>query len=194
MTDTTMPPRPRSWAGFDLAARATNDPLVMGIVNVTPDSFSDGGQCHDPAAGIAHGIDLAQAGADILDVGGESTRPGSDTVAIQEEIARVVPVIEGLRAALPDIAISIDTRKGAVMRAAASAGATIINDVAALTFGDDALSTAAELGLPVVLMHAKGDPKTMQENPVYADVNREVAEFLAERVVACVQAGINPGA
>ncbi len=180
---------PRHWAGIELTPERL--PLVMGIVNVTPDSFSDGGQWQDPNVAIDHAMALVAEGADILDVGGESTRPGSDAVALDDELARVVPVIEGI-AARTTTPISIDTRKAAVMRAAIEAGATIVNDVSALTFDPDALATIADHDCPIVLMHAKGDPKTMQDDPVYDDVCREVAEFLAARVVAAVQAGVAP--
>ncbi len=159
----------------------------MGIVNVTPDSFSDGGQYDTAAAGIAHGLRLAEAGADILDVGGESTRPGSDTVSVEDELRRVIPVIEGLRAKT-DKLISIDTRKAEVMRRAAEAGADILNDVSALTHDPRSLEVAAESGLPVMLMHAQGDPKTMNENPQYSDVVLDVFDFLEQRIRACIAA------
>ncbi len=175
--------RPRL-AGLDLAR-----PRIMGIVNVTPDSFSDGGSLASVQAAIDHGLRLAEEGADILDIGGESTRPGSDTVPVEEELRRVLPVLEGLRART-DARISVDTRKARVMREAAMAGADILNDVSALTHDPDALETAAESGLPVMLMHAQGDPKTMNDNPVYDDVVLDVFDFLERRVDACVAAGI----
>lgn len=162
---------------------------VMGIVNVTPDSFSDGG-AHDSAeAAIAHALQLVAEGADILDIGGESTRPGADEVGIDEELRRVIPVIEALagQVALP---ISIDTSKPEVMRAAVAAGAGIINDVYALRRAG-ALQAAAELGVPVVLMHMQGEPRTMQAAPDYHDVVGEVHRFLAERIFDCEMAGID---
>ncbi len=183
MFDRILTPRPRL-AGLDLTR-----PRIMGIVNVTPDSFSDGGR-HDAAdAAIAHALRLADEGADILDIGGESTRPGSDAVALDEELRRVLPVIEGLRAKT-DKLISIDTRKAEVMRRAAEAGADILNDVSALTHDPEALEVAAETGLPVMLMHAQGDPKTMNDNPVYDDVALDVFDFLERRIHACEAVGI----
>ncbi|MEM8986755.1 MAG: dihydropteroate synthase [Pseudomonadota bacterium] len=165
-------------------------PRVMGVVNVTPDSFSDGGAFFQADKAVAHGLALAAAGADFLDVGGESTRPGADDVPEAQEIDRVVPVIEGLVAAgAPPV--SIDTRKPAVMRAAAAAGARILNDVSALTYADDSCSTAADLGLPVILMHAQGAPKTMQDAPRYDDVVSEVVAFLEARRAAAVAAGVD---
>jgi dihydropteroate synthase len=172
-----------------LAGLSLDRPRLMGIVNVTPDSFSDGGQHDGTAAAIAHGLRLAEEGADILDIGGESTRPGSDAVAVDDEIRRVIPVIEGLRART-DALISIDTRKAEVMRRAAAAGADILNDVSALTHDPRSLEVAAESGLPVMLMHAQGDPKTMNDNPQYGDVVLDVFDFLEQRIRACVAAGI----
>jgi dihydropteroate synthase len=161
----------------------------MGVVNVTPDSFSDGGLLAGPEDAIAHALGLAREGADILDIGGESTRPDSDPVSEDEEAARVLPVIEGLKDAGP--LISVDTRKSAIMKKAASAGAHILNDVSALTHDPNSLKVAAESGLPVVLMHAQGDPKTMQEDPVYANVLLEVYDTLSARIAACDAAGID---
>ncbi len=161
---------------------------VMGIVNVTPDSFSDGGAHDTTEAAIAHGLRLAEEGADILDIGGESTRPGSDEVPVEEELRRVVPVIEALsaRTGLP---ISIDTSKPEVMRTAVAAGAGMINDVFGLR-REGALAAAAELRVPVVLMHMQGEPRTMQAAPQYDDVVGEVHRFLAERIFAAEMAGI----
>src|SRR5690606_22815918 len=150
-------------------------PRVMGIVNVTPDSFSDGGAHFDLEAAVAHGLALAEEGADILDVGGESTRPGSDGVPVEEELRRVVPVIERL-AAETGLPVSIDTSRPEVMRAAVKAGAGMINDVYALR-REGALDAAAELGVPVVLMHMLGEPRSMQESPQYDDVVGEVHRF-----------------
>ena len=164
-------------------------PRVMGIVNITPDSFSDGGAHFDLEAAVAHGLALAREGADILDVGGESTRPGSDEVPVEEELRRTVPVIERL-AKETGLPISIDTSKPEVMRAAVQAGAGMINDVYALR-REGALDVAAELGVPVVLMHMLGEPRSMQESPGYDDVVGEVHRFLAERIFAAEMAGID---
>ncbi|MFO7340237.1 MAG: dihydropteroate synthase [Lysobacteraceae bacterium] len=161
---------------------------VMGIVNVTPDSFSDGGLHASVDAAVAHGLRLAEEGADILDVGGESTRPGAAEVPVEEELRRVVPVIERL-ARQTSVPISVDTCKPEVMRAAVEAGAGMINDVCALR-REGALDTAAALGVPVVLMHMRGEPRTMQDDPRYDDVVAEVHRFLAERVFAAELAGI----
>lgn len=162
---------------------------VMGIVNVTPDSFSDGGAHDTSAAAIAHGLKLVEEGADVLDIGGESTRPGADEVSIDEELRRVIPVIEAL-AAQVNVPISIDTSKPEVMRAAVAAGAGMINDVYALR-REGALDEAASLGVPVVLMHMLGEPRTMQQSPDYDDVVGEVHRFLAERIFSCEIAGID---
>jgi len=164
---------------------------VMGIVNVTPDSFSDGGQLASVEAAVAHGLRLIEQGADVLDIGGESTRPGAEPVAEGEEIARVSPVIEGLRARW-DGPISIDTMKPAVARAAVAAGATMWNDVTALGFAPDSLTTAAALGCDVVLMHMQGEPRTMQVAPNYDDVVAEVADWLTVRAEAAIAAGVAP--
>ena len=163
-------------------------PQVMGIVNVTPDSFSDGGAHADVESAVAHGLRLAAEGADLLDVGGESTRPGAAAVTLEDEIARVVPVIERLvrETSLP---VSVDTSKPAVMRAAVAAGAGMINDVRALR-AEGALDAAAALGVPVVLMHMLGEPRTMQDAPDYDDVVADVHRFLAERIFAAEMAGI----
>ncbi|HEY5850694.1 MAG TPA: dihydropteroate synthase [Lysobacter sp.] len=163
-------------------------PRVMGIVNVTPDSFSDGGAHDTLEAAVAHGLQLAQEGADILDIGGESTRPGADEVSLEEELRRTIPVIERLsrETTLP---ISIDTSKPEVMRAAVQAGAGMINDVYALR-REGALDTAAGLRVPVVLMHMQGEPRSMQQSPQYDDVVAEVHRFLAERIFAAEMAGI----
>jgi dihydropteroate synthase len=172
-----------------IAGVTLDRPRIMGVVNVTPDSFSDGGRFLDPEAAIAHGLQLEAEGADILDVGGESTRPGAEPVSLEEECRRVLPVVEALarRAGAP---VSIDTRNGEVMRRAAGAGARIINDVSALTHDAAGLAIAAKTGLPVVLMHAQGDPRTMQANPVYDDVVLDVYDMLEARIAACEAAGI----
>jgi dihydropteroate synthase len=172
-----------------LAGLSMDRPRIMGIVNVTPNSFSDGGRLSTVEAAIDRACELVEQGADILDIGGESTRPGSDPVPLDEELRRVVPVIEGLRGKT-DARISIDTRKAEVMRRAAKAGADILNDVSALSHDPGALAAAAETGLPVVLMHAQGDPKTMQDNPRYDNVLLDVFDYLASRIAACRGAGI----
>lgn len=164
-------------------------PLVMGVVNVTPDSFSDGGRFLGHDAALAHARRLIADGADILDIGGESTRPGAEPVSEADEIARVVPLIAAIRAesALP---ISIDTMKPAVARAAVAAGATIWNDVAALRFSPDAPAVAAGLGVDIILMHMLGEPRTMQAAPRYDDVVGEVEAFLLERAETAMAAGV----
>jgi len=159
----------------------------MGIVNVTPDSFSDGGHFYAPQQAIEHGLRLVEAGADMLDIGGESTRPGAATVSEAEELARVLPVLEGLLAC--KVALSIDTQKPAVMRAALVAGADMINDVNALQ-APGALAVLAQSNAAVCLMHKQGDPQNMQQLPLYHDVVQEVKAFLQARVQAAVAAGI----
>ncbi|MGY0504570.1 dihydropteroate synthase [Luteimonas sp. e5] len=161
---------------------------VMGIVNVTPDSFSDGGVHDSLQAALEHALRLVEEGADILDIGGESTRPGAGEVPLEEELGRVIPLIEAL-APQVSVPISIDTSKPEVMRAAVVAGAGMINDVYALR-REGALQAAAELGVPVVLMHMLGEPRSMQDDPRYDDVLAEVHRFLAERIFACEMAGI----
>jgi len=164
--------------------------FVMGILNVTPDSFSDGGLFDDPAGAVARSQELVRNGADILDIGGESTRPGSDAVTADEEIARTVPVIEALIAGGLDVPISIDTRKAAVADAACAAGAVIVNDVSAGEDDPDMFGVAAAAGAAMVLMHKKGDPKTMQNDPSYFDVVAEVSDALDERLELARAAGI----
>lgn len=161
----------------------------MGVLNVTPDSFSDGGSFPDCTAAVAHALSLVRDGADIIDVGGESTRPGALAVDLDEELRRVVPVIRALRAQ-SDVLISIDTSKAEVAREAVAAGADIINDVSAL-LGDPSMpDVAAQSGAGVVLMHMRGDPRTMQQSPHYTDVVAEVAEFLGQRMEALVRCGM----
>ena len=162
---------------------------LMGVVNVTPDSFSDGGLYLDPEAAIAHGRELAEAGAEILDVGGESTRPGAEPVGEEEELRRVVPVIRGLAGS--GRRLSVDTSKAPVAAAALDAGAEIVNDVTALRGDPEMASLCAERGATVVLMHMLGEPRTMQQDPRYDDVVTEVKAFLAERLEAAVTAGID---
>ena len=182
---------------FDIAPRldcagrllVLDRPRVMGIVNVTPDSFSDGGAHASVEAAVAHALRLAEEGADVLDIGGESTRPGAAEVPVDEELARVIPVIERLAQAT-SLPISIDTSKPAVMRAAVAAGAGMINDVYALR-REGALDVAASLRVPVVLMHMQGEPRAMQDAPDYDDVVADVHRFLAERIFSAEMAGID---
>ncbi len=163
------------------------NPKLMGVVNVTPDSFSDGGLFLDAEAATAHGRELADQGAEILDIGGESTRPGAEGVGAEEELARIEPVVAGLAEAAT---VSIDTSKAVVAEAALDAGAAIVNDVTALRHDPEIAPLCAERGASLVLMHMQGDPRTMQENPVYGDVVDDVKAFLAERLEAAVGAGV----
>lgn len=179
---------PRRWEARGRTIIGDDVPKVMGIVNVTPDSFSDGGRWAATDAAIAHGLKLAEEGADILDVGGESTRPGADVVPVDEELRRVIPVVEAL-ARQVDVPISIDTTKPDVARRAIDAGAVIINDVSALR-EPGMVEVAAATGAGVALMHMRGDPRTMQDNPVYNDVVAEVRAHLAERVAWCEARGV----
>jgi dihydropteroate synthase len=172
----------------DFAGLAMGRPKLMGIVNVTPDSFSDGGLLKVADEAIVHGARLVEEGAHIVDIGGESTRPGSDAVPEAVELDRILPVIATL--AGQGHCVSVDTRKAPVMMKAVAAGAAIINDVSALSFDPVGLATAARLARPVILMHAKGDPKTMQDNPTYDDVALDVFDMLADRVAQCEKAGI----
>jgi dihydropteroate synthase len=164
-------------------------PVVMGVLNVTPDSFSDGGQFATLDRALQQARKMLDDGAAILDVGGESTRPGAADVSEQEELDRVIPVIEAITNDRP-VLVSVDTSKPAVMRAAAAAGAAMINDVCALQ-ADGALATAVELQIPVCLMHMQGDPRSMQTEPQYVDVVVEVTQFLEQRVAQCEQAGLS---
>ena len=174
-------------------------PMVMGIVNVTPDSFHDGGKQETTKAAIAHGRKLAAAGAAILDIGGESTRPGADPVSVELELARVIPVIEALTArdraagdlAADSLVVSVDTRKPEVMAAAVAAGARMINYVTALTYSADSLCCARDLNVPVVLMHSRGDPETMQSMTDYDDLIPDILDDLGRRIDACLAAGID---
>lgn len=175
-------PRP-AYAGLELKA-----PRVMGVINVTPDSFSDGGDRFEAARAVDDGLAMVEAGAAILDVGGESTRPGSAPVAEAEELRRVLPVVSGLAEA--GALVSIDTRRAGVMAAALDAGARIVNDVTALAGDPDSLALVAGRGVPVVLMHMQGEPRTMQAAPSYTDAPLDVYDVLAERVAACEAAGI----
>ncbi len=162
----------------------------MGVVNVTPDSFSDGGEFLDPARAVEHGLELVAEGADVVDVGGESTRPGAEAVPAEEELRRVEPVVAGL--AGRGAAVSIDTAKAAVAAAALDAGAEVVNDVTALRGDAELGALCAERGCDVVLMHMRGTPRTMQDDPVYEDVVDDVRRFLAERIEAALDAGIEP--
>ena len=179
---------PASGLQLRCAARTLDlaHPLVMGVLNVTPDSFSDGGRFADAGAAVAHGLRLAEEGASLIDVGGESTRPGAAAVSVAEELARVLPVIRGLSRA--GLAVSVDTSKPEVMRAAGAEGAALINDVRALR-APGALAAAHASGCAVCLMHMQGEPRTMQHAPHYQDVVAEVRGFLAERLSACRAAG-----
>jgi dihydropteroate synthase len=172
-----------SWAGFGFA-----QPLLMGIVNVTPDSFSDGGDHGEAEAAIAHGRAMLEQGADILDVGGESTRPGAAPVSPEEEIPRIEPVVRAL--AEGGAVVSIDTRHAATLAAALAAGARIVNDVTALTGDPRSLEVVARSGAPVILMHMQGEPQTMQQDPQYRCAPLDVLEYLQGRIDACLAAGI----
>jgi dihydropteroate synthase len=172
-----------------IAGLALDRPRIMGIVNVTPDSFADGGRYLTRDAAVAHALQLEAEGADILDIGGESTRPGAEPVDVEEEWRRVGPVIAAL-APRTRARLSIDTRNAEVMRRGAAAGVHLINDVSALSHDPASLETVARSGLPVVLMHARGDPRTMQQKPTYADVVLDVCDALEARIEACVAAGI----
>src|SRR5262245_13980968 len=179
----------RVWRCRDLTLTLDERTLVMGIVNVTPDSFSDGGMFQGADDAVRHGARLLDEGADLLDVGGESTRPGSEPVDIGEELRRVIPVIEGLAKIAPEIPVSVDTRKPEVARAALESGARIVNDI---TAGRDGpmFEAVGPSGAGLVLMHMLGEPRTMQDDPRYDDVVGEVHEFLRERIEAAVFAGI----
>ncbi|WP_299613886.1 dihydropteroate synthase [uncultured Tateyamaria sp.] len=171
-------------------ARAWPAPQIMGILNTTPDSFSDGGQHNAQNDAVAHGQALIEQGADILDIGGESTRPGAHVVPVEEEIARTAPVIHASRAAGVTTPISIDTRKAAVAEAALDAGASIVNDVSGFTYDPDLARLCADRGVPVCVMHAQGDPQTMQNNPTYDDVLLDVYDFLAKRIQTLQALGV----
>jgi dihydropteroate synthase len=166
--------------------------LIMGIINVTPDSFSDGGECYDAVKAIADGVAMVKSGAHILDIGGESSRPGATPVSEDEELARVLPVVRGLREET-DAPISIDTYKSNVARAALNAGADIVNDISALRFDPAMAAMIAAEKVPVVLMHMQGTPRTMQREPKYDDVVREVRDFLAAQLYTAMDAGIAQG-
>ncbi|MFQ5624415.1 MAG: dihydropteroate synthase [Gammaproteobacteria bacterium] len=174
----------------DICGLSLDRPRLMGVLNVTPDSFSDGGRFNTPDAALKRTRQMVKDGAEIIDIGGESTRPGADEVGIEEELQRTIPAITALRAAGEKVPISIDTRKAAVAREAISFGARFLNDVSALSHDSDSLRTAASLRVPVCLMHAAGDPKTMQDDPRYQNVLLDVFDFLEKRIEACEAAGI----
>ncbi len=183
---------PLRWQLRDRVIEFSLRPLVMGIINATPDSFSDGGQFFEPAAAIEHGLRLVQEGADVLDIGGESTRPNAIPVPVEEELRRIVPVVEGLahQTALP---ISVDTMKAEVARSCLEAGASIVNDVAG--FRDPAMiSLAAKYRAGVIVMHMQGTPETMNQNPQYSDVVMEIGAFFEERLQTLAKMGIPPEA
>ena len=165
---------------------------LMGVLNVTPDSFSDGGLFNRLDAAVAQAKYMAESGVDILDIGGQSTRPQAADLPLQTELDRVLPVIQALRRELPDLPISIDTTKAEVARAAVAAGADLVNDISGATFDPAMLATVAELQVPIVLMHIRGTPQTMQSLTDYADLIGEICEFLAGRAAAALQAGITP--
>ena len=168
------------------------DPVLMGVLNVTPDSFSDGGEFFDPDKAVARAVSLLDEGAQIVDVGGESTRPGSDPVGPEEELSRVMPVLRGILAARPEAIVSIDTYRASTAETTLDAGARVVNDVTAL--GDTRMAgVVVERGCPVVLMHMQGEPKSMQQDPRYEDVVREVRDFLARRAESAIQAGVEEG-
>jgi len=177
-------PNVKSFAGLSL-----DRPRIMGIVNVTPDSFSDGGEAFRVEDAVSRGRDMLVAGADILDIGGESTRPGAMPVSVDEECARVLPVIENL--AGDGALISIDSQRAAVMRAAVAAGAKIVNDVTALDGDPDAVAVIAETNVSVILMHMQGEPKNMQNNPTYNVPSQDIRDYLAERIAVCEAAKIS---
>jgi dihydropteroate synthase len=182
LLDRIIAPRPA------IAGVSMDRPRIMGIVNITPDSFSDGGETLETTAALERARAFAGSGASFVDLGGESTRPGSDPSSLDDELRRVLPVLRGLSEF--QLPISVDTRKPDVMKGAVEAGASLINDVSALTFDPQSLDTAVALGKPVVLMHCQGDPKTMQDEPVYRDVVMEVYDFLESRIAAAEQAGL----
>ncbi len=176
------------WSGHTLSLDLRTH--IMGVLNVTPDSFSDGGHHFQTEKAIDHGLTMARDGADIIDVGGESTRPYSKKTSINEELDRVIPVIEALNQDL-SIPISIDTNRSQVAKQALAAGASIINDISALRFDPDMLSVAAGAGVPVILMHMKGTPSTMQDNPMYDDLIPEIVDFLRDAIDRAVKGGIS---
>ena len=175
----------------DWCLNPKRETLVMGIVNVTPDSFSDGGKFFSPEVAISHASKLISQGADIIDIGGESTRPGAEQVSESEELKRVIPVIEKIRTDNPTILISIDTTKASVAKHAVEAGADIINDVSGLSFDNNMTGIVESLNVPVVIMHMKGNPQNMQLNPKYKDIVNEILDFFKMKIKIAIQSGIN---
>ena len=175
----------------DWCLNPKRETLVMGIVNVTPDSFSDGGKFFLPEVAISHASKLITQGADIIDIGGESTRPGAEQVSESEELKRVIPVIEKIRTDNPTILISIDTTKASVAKHAIEAGADIINDVSGFSFDNNMIGIVESFNIPVVIMHMKGNPKNMQLNPKYKDIVDEILEFFKMKIKIAIQSGIN---
>ena len=170
--------------------RFKDKPVIMGILNVTPDSFFDGGSFYPRERAIDHALEMAEGGADIIDVGGESTRPGSEPTSLAEELDRVLPVIEGIRKR-SSIPLSIDTYKAAVARAAVASGADMVNDISSLSFDEGMAGVVAASGVPVVMQHIKGTPRDMQKNPSYQDVTGEIKEFFIERIAYARACGID---
>lgn len=168
----------------------TKGPLLMGVVNVTPDSFSDGGEFFDPQSAIYHALKLLEEGADILDIGGESTRPGAQPVTIEEEQNRILPVIEGIKKQAPKAVISIDTRNANTMQKVIDYGIDIINDISALEHDPQSLSVVLRAQIPVILMHMQGNPETMQNRPTYDNVTDDILAYLKNRIEVCGQAGV----
>ena len=175
----------------DWCLNPKRETLVMGIVNVTPDSFSDGGKFFSPEVAISHASKLIAQGADIIDIGGESTRPGAEQVSESEELKRVIPVIEKIRTDNPTILISIDTTKASVAKHAVEAGADIINDVSGLSFDNNMIGIVESFNIPVVIMHMKGNPQNMQLNPEYEDIVNEILDFFKMKIKIAIQSGIN---
>ena len=175
----------------DWCLNPKRETLVMGIVNVTPDSFSDGGKFFSPEVAISHASKLISQGADIIDIGGESTRPGAEQVSEPEELKRVIPVIEKIRTENPTILISIDTTKASVAKHAVEAGADIINDVSGLSFDNNMTGIVESFDVPVVIMHMKGNPQNMQLNPKYKDIVNEILDFFKMKIKIAIQSGIN---
>ncbi len=186
-----MKPAPLTWRCRDRVLDCSSGPILMGVLNVTPDSFSDGGRYRDVERAVARGLQMAAEGAAILDIGGESSRPGAEPVPVEEELRRVAPVIEGLSGRAGCL-LSVDTTKAAVAVAALAAGAHIVNDISALRGDPEMAPVVARSGAGLVVMHMRGTPRTMQQQPVYADVVNEVRAFLEERLRAAAAAGIDP--
>ena len=184
----------KNWQSFVLKSGRRFDlsetPAIMGILNITPDSFSDGGQHFDAEFAIQKAIEMEKNGADIIDIGGESTRPGAEEISADEETSRILPVFEGLAGKI-SIPISVDTRKSEVAKAAIQAGAELVNDVSAMTFDPKMMEVVKNFNVPVILMHHLGNPQTMQDNPIYQDVIQEIFEFLSNRIEFCIQNGID---